>query len=191
VDAVLASVIAVAGTLLGSTITYLFPRSSTERAERFARGERLRQERLATYTAFVGAMTELRHGAISLRFTRHRDDPDGPDVTAAFTESNRLGAVANHACFRVQLIAEDPDLVALAAPRSSPLLLYAMPRTGWSSSSTRDAVRRCSKRSSPPPVTSFGDGPAVVFDCGKPEQGRGSLRELQRFEETMPRGEQR
>jgi membrane protein YqaA with SNARE-associated domain len=50
VNAALASLIAVAGTLLGSLITYRFQRLSTYRAEAFARGERLREERLATYS---------------------------------------------------------------------------------------------------------------------------------------------
>jgi membrane protein YqaA with SNARE-associated domain len=46
VDVLFASMIAVAGTLLGSTTTYIFQRLTAGRAEEFARNERLRQERL-------------------------------------------------------------------------------------------------------------------------------------------------
>lgn len=50
----LASVIAVVGTLLGSTVTYVFQRVNAGRVERFARDERLRQERIAAYSGFAG-----------------------------------------------------------------------------------------------------------------------------------------
>ncbi len=120
-EAVLASVIAVAGTLLGSIITYLFQRFSTVRTERFAREERLRQERLASYSAFVGAMTELRRGVISLWFARHRGDIQSSDLNIAFIESDRFGAAADHARFRVQLIADDQELVALADAAFEPI----------------------------------------------------------------------
>jgi hypothetical protein len=50
----LASVIAVVGTLLGFTVTYVFQRVNADRVERFARDERLRQERIAAYSGFAG-----------------------------------------------------------------------------------------------------------------------------------------
>jgi len=117
----LASVIAVAGTLLGSIVTYVFQRVNAGRAERFAREERLRQERIATYSGFAGAITELRRGVISLWFVRQRDDAPRPELYAARTEADRLGAAADHARFRVQLLAEDPDLVALADAAFEPI----------------------------------------------------------------------
>lgn len=43
-EVLLASLIAVIGTLLGSVTTYLFQRQTVERAERFARQERVRQD---------------------------------------------------------------------------------------------------------------------------------------------------
>jgi hypothetical protein len=121
VQGLLASVIAVAGTLLGSIVTYVFQRVNAGRAERFAREERLRQERIATYSGFAGAITELRRGVISLWFVRQRDDAPRPELYAARTEADRLGAAADHARFRVQLLAEDPDLVALADAAFEPI----------------------------------------------------------------------
>lgn len=121
VQGLLASVIAVAGTLLGAIVAYVFQRVNAGRAERFAREERLRQERIAAYSGFAGAITELRRGVISLWFVRQRDDAPRSDLYAARTEADRLGAAADHARFRVQLLAEDPDLVALADAAFQPI----------------------------------------------------------------------
>ncbi|GAA2576077.1 hypothetical protein [Streptomyces tubercidicus] len=44
-EAVAASVVAVLGTLLGSGVTHVLQTRATDRSERFARAERLRQER--------------------------------------------------------------------------------------------------------------------------------------------------
>ncbi|MEV6013216.1 hypothetical protein AB0M29_41445 [Streptomyces sp. NPDC051976] len=113
-EVVLASLIAVAGTLLGSIITFDFQRRSSARAEDFARSLQLRQERLATYSAYAGAVTALKQGAIALWF-HQQSDPDSPAARSAFTECDRLGAAAENAQFRVLLLAEDATLVALAA----------------------------------------------------------------------------
>jgi len=45
----LIAVIAVAGTLLGSLVTYVFQQKGAERAERFAKAERRREEQLRSY----------------------------------------------------------------------------------------------------------------------------------------------
>jgi hypothetical protein len=55
---------------VGSTVTSVFQRVNAGRVERFARDERLRQERMAAYSGFAGAITELRRGVISLWFVR-------------------------------------------------------------------------------------------------------------------------
>jgi hypothetical protein len=91
VDVLFASIIAVAGTLLGSTTTYVFQRLTAGHAEEFARNEQLRQERLAAYSAYAGA------------------------------EADRLGAAADHARFRVQMLARDPDLVRRADAVREPI----------------------------------------------------------------------
>jgi hypothetical protein len=106
---------------LGSTVTYVFQRVSAGRVERFARDERLRQERIAAYSGFAGAITELRQGVISLWFVRHRDDAARPELYAARAASDRLGAAADHARFRVQLLAENPNLLALADAAFEPI----------------------------------------------------------------------
>ena len=121
VDAWVGSVIAVAGTLLGSVAGYVFQRLNAGRTERFARDERLRQERMAAYSGYAGAITDLRRAVISLWFVRRRTGPGDPERNAAHTEADRFGAAAAASRFRVQLLAEDLALVALAAAAAAPI----------------------------------------------------------------------
>ncbi|WHT22674.1 hypothetical protein N8J89_16890 [Crossiella sp. CA-258035] len=112
-NSVLTSLIAVGGTLAGASLTYLFGRLAARRAEWVAREERLRQDRIAAYATFVGAVTELRQALISLWFLK-RGEPADPEVRAAYTEADQRGAAARHARFRVQLLTDDPELLQLA-----------------------------------------------------------------------------
>ena len=121
VDVLFASMIAVAGTLLGSTTTYIFQRLTAGRAEEFARNERLRQERLAAYSAYAGAITGLRQGVIAVWLRKHDDHRDAERIAALRAEADRLGAAADHALFRVQLVAGDPALVTSADAAREPI----------------------------------------------------------------------
>jgi hypothetical protein len=108
----LTAAIGVAGTLLGSLITYLFQGHTAKRAEAFARSERLRQEQLTACSAYAGSLTELKEGLV--RVWLQREDPDGAARTAAFANSDRLGANAEAARFRVQLVSGDSQVMTLA-----------------------------------------------------------------------------
>ncbi|MGW0522979.1 hypothetical protein [Crossiella sp. NPDC003009] len=112
-NSLLISLIAVSGTLAGSSLTYLFGRLTARRTERVARDERLRQDRIAAYTTFAGAVTELRQALISLWFLK-RAEPADPELRAAYTEADKRGAAARHARFCVQLLTEDTELLQLA-----------------------------------------------------------------------------
>ena len=122
------SLIAVAGTLLGSFSTYWFQQRVARRAEATARQERLRQDRLAACSAFAAAVTDLRRAVIAVWFRERRRDrvfadkdrtPGDKDralddYRAAYAESDRLGAVALGAKFRMLLLLADPGLRELA-----------------------------------------------------------------------------
>ncbi|SFW81560.1 hypothetical protein [Amycolatopsis australiensis] len=116
-NGVLTSVIAVCGTLAGSTLTYLFARLTARRAEKAARDERLRQERITAYAAFAGAITTLRQKVIALWFLKQR----GADTQSAHAEADRCGAAADHARFEVRLLTEDPELRRLADAAFGPI----------------------------------------------------------------------
>ncbi|WP_371618187.1 hypothetical protein [Streptomyces sp. NBC_00454] len=107
---VLASVVAVIGTLIGSWSTYAFQRRAAARTRAEAREERLRQERLSAYSAYAGAVTELKRAQITLWFRRRADPRDEETVLAAQLESDRLGAAAETTVFHLRLVAEDPVL---------------------------------------------------------------------------------
>jgi hypothetical protein len=107
------AVVAVAGTLLGSTATYLFQRSTAERQERVARTERYRSERLVVYTEFAAAVTDLRRAAYD-RWHRYREEPEGTDFTVARDEYYRVYAEARNVQLKLRLLTGDQELVQLA-----------------------------------------------------------------------------
>ena len=94
----------------------MFQRLNAGRTERFAR-----DERMAAYSGYAGAITDLRRAVISLWFVRQRTEPGDPERNAAHTEADRFGAAAAASRFRMQLIADDPALVALAAAAAAPI----------------------------------------------------------------------
>lgn len=111
VSAVYASLIAVFGTLLGSFSTYLFQQRTAVRMEASAREELLRQERLAAYSTFATAVTDLKRGVVAALL--RRSDPDEHRV--ALSEADRLGALAEAARFRLLLVSGRPEPLADAA----------------------------------------------------------------------------
>ncbi|MBM9503677.1 hypothetical protein ITX44_03845 [Streptomyces sp. KK5PA1] len=112
-DGTLSTLIAVLGTLLGATLTYLFQRSETRSSRQFAAQQQLRSERMAVYSDFAGAVTEFRRGQHD-RWHRKHEDPAGQAAFEARVEAYRLRGVALHALFRVELIASGPTLVEAA-----------------------------------------------------------------------------
>ncbi|MDH2387443.1 hypothetical protein QCN29_01300 [Streptomyces sp. HNM0663] len=103
-DGALSALIAVFGTVLGSTVAYLFQRKTAARNEGFAHRQQLRAERMAVYSDFAGAVTEYRRSQYD-RWHRTDEDPQGPAAAEARRESYRLKGAAQHAMFRVRLIA--------------------------------------------------------------------------------------
>jgi hypothetical protein len=113
VEAVWTSAVAVVGTLLGSAVTYAFQRLAAGRGELFARSEALRQERIATYSAFAAAVEEYRHGQAA-RWYRGVEDPDGEAFRALRDEAHRLRTATRQALYRVKLLTDDPAVVSAA-----------------------------------------------------------------------------
>ncbi|MCO5970225.1 hypothetical protein [Actinoallomurus soli] len=109
----LTSLVAVAGTLLGSALTYVFQRRTAGRAEQFARDERLRRDRVSAYSAFAEAVMEYRHQELQVWLHR-RGELTHPLPERFEVEQGRLRSLALRARYRVQLLAEAPRLVELA-----------------------------------------------------------------------------
>lgn len=112
-EAVLAGVVAIAGTLLGSIVTHWLQRRTTDRMEMRSRESNLRQERIEAYGGFAVASTTYRQARIT-RWYRQQDDPEGPTYREARAESDRAQGAALHALFRAQIIAGDNDVTACA-----------------------------------------------------------------------------
>ncbi|MBO8196231.1 hypothetical protein ITI46_31995 [Streptomyces oryzae] len=112
-EAIWTSVVAVGGTLLGSVITHVFQRLSARRTEQFTRSEALRQEWIATYTAFAAAVEDYRHGQAA-RWYRKAADPDGEPFREARDEAHRLRTVARQALYRVKLLTDEAGVARAA-----------------------------------------------------------------------------
>ncbi|MFF5012659.1 hypothetical protein [Streptomyces sp. NPDC001165] len=108
-ESIIASAIAVLGTLLGSGITLAFQQRTTDRSHQFTRREKLRQERLDAYSAYAGALVNYRRCLVHLWFCEHEqpppEDPDAVRIRAYDLRSN-----AQEALFRVQMLTDDGRL---------------------------------------------------------------------------------
>jgi hypothetical protein len=110
---IVSAIIAVVGTLLGATATYVFQRIDADRKDRIARTERFRQERLAVYTELAAAVTDLRRAAHD-RWHRHQEDPDGAAFTAARDHYYKVYAAARNVQLKLRMLTDDTDLVDVA-----------------------------------------------------------------------------
>ena len=107
------AVIAVAGTLLGSAITYLFQRMNAQRAETFSFQQQLRSERMIVYSDFAQVVKDYQRAQDSWWF-RNREDPKSKDAYDAFVKALDLGSSVQHALFRVELVADRSELIEKA-----------------------------------------------------------------------------
>ncbi|MEW2076359.1 hypothetical protein ACFZAG_15765 [Streptomyces sp. NPDC012403] len=108
-ETIIASGIAVLGTLLGSGITLAFQQRTTDRSHQFARREKLRQERLDAYSAYAGALVNYRRCLVHLWFCEHEQPPpEDPDTVRIRAYDLRFNA--QEALFRVQMLTDDETL---------------------------------------------------------------------------------
>ena len=136
-NALLAALIGVVATLLGSFTTYLYQSRTEERARAYERQERRRQEQLDACSAFAVAVSELKKAWVDVWFEARAQDPSESEearkeaARKAGAEADRLAASAQIARFRVQLVSGDPELVALAdtAYAAAGALLHGRDRT--------------------------------------------------------------
>jgi hypothetical protein len=109
----ISAIIAVAGTILGAALAYLFQNRASERAEASALQRELRAERMTVYSSYVTALTEFRRGQTDW-YNRRVEDPDSGVTLAARIESYRLKGAARAVLSQVRLITSNPDTVAAA-----------------------------------------------------------------------------
>ncbi|MEU5538574.1 hypothetical protein [Streptomyces sp. NPDC020362] len=112
-NAIVTSVIAVLGTLLGSTVTHVFQQRSARRVEQDTRRERLRQERLDIYGTYAGLLVDFRQAMLHHWFCEH-EGQDAADEAALRRRSFELRSSTQHALFKLQLITDEPQLVTVA-----------------------------------------------------------------------------
>ncbi|MFF3817459.1 hypothetical protein ACFYYD_12745 [Streptomyces bluensis] len=107
-ETIIASAIAVLGTLLGSGITLAVQQRTTDRSHEFTRREKLRQERLDAYSAYAGALLNYRRCLVHLWFCENEEPHEDPDAVRVRAYDLRSGA--QEALFRVQMLTDDETL---------------------------------------------------------------------------------
>ncbi|GAA2103408.1 hypothetical protein GCM10009801_78330 [Streptomyces albiaxialis] len=105
-ETVIASAIAVLGTLFGAGLTHVFQLRAAARTEEFARNERLRQERLDAYSAYAGALVNYRRAVVHRWYCEHEDPPPS-DPDEAKVRTYDLRSAAQEALFRVRMLTDD------------------------------------------------------------------------------------
>ncbi|MFJ3944443.1 hypothetical protein [Streptomyces griseoaurantiacus] len=108
-ETIIASAIAVLGTLLGSGLTLAFQQRTTDKGHQFTRHERLRQERLDAYSAYAGALINYRRCLVHLWFCE-REQPPHEDPGVVRVRAYDLRSNAQEALFRVQMLTDDEAL---------------------------------------------------------------------------------
>ncbi|MFJ8047713.1 hypothetical protein [Streptomyces luteogriseus] len=108
-ETIIASAIAVLGTLLGSGLTLAFQQRTTDKGHQFTRHERLRQERLDAYSAYAGALINYRRCLVHLWFCEH-EQPPHEDPGVVRVRAYDLRSSAQEALFRVQMLTDDEAL---------------------------------------------------------------------------------
>ncbi|MFJ3899424.1 MULTISPECIES: hypothetical protein [unclassified Streptomyces] len=149
-ETIIASAIAVLGTLLGSGLTLVFQQRTTDRGHQFTRREKLRQERLDAYSAYAGALLNYRRCLVHLWFCEHEQPPpENPD--AVRIRAYDLRSNAQEALFRVQMLTDDEVLAQTAESVLTEITALSKPDTRTDLDqrrvSTRDNVSRLVKTS--------------------------------------------
>ncbi|OQD55390.1 hypothetical protein BM536_012380 [Streptomyces phaeoluteigriseus] len=108
-ETIIASGIAVLGTLLGAGITLAFQQRTADRSHQFTRREKLRQERLDAYSAYAGALINYRRCLVHLWFCEH-EQPPPEDPGVVRVRAYDLRSNAQEALFRVQMLTNDEAL---------------------------------------------------------------------------------
>ncbi|MFI7019322.1 hypothetical protein [Streptomyces sp. NPDC050164] len=125
-ETIIASAIAVLGTLLGSGLTLAFQQRTTDKGHQFTRHERLRQERLDAYSAYAGALINYRRCLVHLWFCEH-EQPPHEDPGVVKVRAYDLRSNAQEALFRVQMLTDDEALSQAAETVLSDVA--ALPKT--------------------------------------------------------------
>jgi hypothetical protein len=112
-DAVVASLVAVGGTLAGAALTFAFSMVTARRSQRIARAERLHQELQAACAAFAATANQMRRCANDRWYRQHEGaDRDVQLAAGDAFYSARTDAWA--AYYRMVLAGADAELATLA-----------------------------------------------------------------------------
>jgi hypothetical protein len=145
VEPVYLSLVAVAGTLLGAAVTHVLQNRQVNVAARAAATERLRQERIAVYSAYLDAVTTFGSRQILCWRALQAHGPDSAEHAAALVADHEARAVARAAGYRLTLIADDEAVVEAADALMAAALAVLDAADREAFSACTEAVRTASR----------------------------------------------
>lgn len=112
---VIAPVLAIVGVVVGSVLTFMLQRQERRDAQAADQQERLRQDRIVTYSEFAGRAMEYRKAQLT-HWYRNKQQPGAltPEGEVAADVARDARAALWHALFRVQLLESDAGRSAAA-----------------------------------------------------------------------------
>jgi hypothetical protein len=113
VDSAISAIIAVAGTILGAALAYVFQSRTSDRAEASELQRELRAERMSVYSSYMTALTEFSRSQTDWYY-RRKEDPGNVATLEARAESYRLKGAAQAVLSQVQLVASNPEVATAA-----------------------------------------------------------------------------
>ncbi len=111
-QAVATSIVAVLATLLGAVLSYGLQRRTLNEVHNRTRQDQLQQQRIAAFGDFAAATMDLRRAEYD-RWNQRVESPDGSEPVEVRQESYRLRAEAWNAFFRLKLVADPAEDVAV------------------------------------------------------------------------------
>jgi hypothetical protein len=109
------ALIAIIGTIVGASVSYLFQRLNVSRGEEFARAERLRSSRIDAYSAYAEKLMDWRRSQVVRAMLGIEEErSSSADAEAIKTDNRRARAEAWAAFYKVKLLCDDPRLEQLA-----------------------------------------------------------------------------
>ncbi|MBE1876628.1 hypothetical protein [Myceligenerans pegani] len=112
-DVILGGVLAIIASLVGQAVAHRFTRRNAAAANQWAREEKLRQERVAAYSEFAGALTTYRRAMLDRAFARVKD-PHDPGVEEHRRLSHRSRDTALQSLYLVELLADRQEVIEAA-----------------------------------------------------------------------------
>lgn len=109
-ESVVAGIVGVAGVLLGAALTHRLQRTSAREERAWRDGQTARSELLEVSAGYAAAVSRVKRAVVAVRLS----GKDSGRAAEALAEADRLGAEAEAARFRLEMVVDDAQVLAAA-----------------------------------------------------------------------------